>query len=42
MLYEVITRAVVFTLGRFSGVKGPGLMILIPAIQQMVRVVVFE
>ncbi len=31
-------RAVVFTLGRFSGVKGPGLMILIPIIQQMVRV----
>ena len=23
-------RAVVFTLGRFSGVKGPGLIILIP------------
>ncbi len=31
-------RAVVFTLGRFSGVKGPGLMILIPVVQQMVRV----
>jgi regulator of protease activity HflC (stomatin/prohibitin superfamily) len=31
-------RAVVFTLGRFSGVKGPGLVILIPFIQQMVRV----
>src|SRR5690606_2755664 len=31
-------RAVVFTLGRFSGVKGPGLIILIPVVQQMVRV----
>jgi regulator of protease activity HflC (stomatin/prohibitin superfamily) len=31
-------RGVVFTLGRFTGVKGPGLIILIPYIQQMVRV----
>lgn len=31
-------RGVVFTLGRFTGVKGPGLIILIPVIQQMVRV----
>jgi regulator of protease activity HflC (stomatin/prohibitin superfamily) len=31
-------RAVVFTLGRFTGTKGPGLIILIPFIQQMVRV----
>jgi regulator of protease activity HflC (stomatin/prohibitin superfamily) len=31
-------RGVVFTLGRFSGVKGPGLFILIPFIQQMIRV----
>ncbi len=31
-------RAVVFTLGRFTGVRGPGLIILIPVIQQMVRV----
>lgn len=31
-------RGVVFTLGRFSGVKGPGLIILIPYIQQMVKV----
>ena len=31
-------RGVVFTLGRFTGVKGPGFMILIPFIQQMVRV----
>lgn len=31
-------RAVVFTLGRFTGVKGPGLMLLVPFVQQMVRV----
>ncbi|WP_119389559.1 slipin family protein [Taklimakanibacter lacteus] len=31
-------RGVVFTLGRFSGVRGPGLIILIPLVQQMVRV----
>jgi len=31
-------RGVIFTLGRFSGVKGPGLIIVIPFIQQMVRV----
>ncbi len=30
-------RAVVFTLGRFSGVKGPGLILIIPVIQQAVR-----
>jgi regulator of protease activity HflC (stomatin/prohibitin superfamily) len=31
-------RGVIFTLGRFSGVKGPGLIILIPLAQQMVKV----
>ena len=31
-------RAVVFTLGKFEAVKGPGLVILIPFIQEMVRV----
>ncbi len=30
-------RGVVFTLGRFSRVAGPGLVLLIPGIQQMVR-----
>ncbi len=39
-------RAVVFTLGRFTGVKGPGLVIIIPFIQQVVkmelRTVVFD
>ncbi|EXJ16175.1 slipin family protein [Imhoffiella purpurea] len=32
------TRGVVFTLGRFSGVKGPGLIFVIPGIQSMVKV----
>lgn len=31
-------RGVVFTLGRFTGVKGPGLIIIIPWVQQLVRV----
>jgi hypothetical protein len=31
-------RAVVFTLGRFTAVRGPGLIIIIPLIQQIVRV----
>ena len=31
-------RAVVFLLGRFQRVKGPGLIVVVPGIQQMVRV----
>lgn len=31
-------RGVVFMLGRFWGVKGPGIIIIIPLVQQMVRV----
>jgi regulator of protease activity HflC (stomatin/prohibitin superfamily) len=31
-------RGVIFTLGRFTKVKGPGLIIVIPIVQQMVRV----
>ena len=31
-------RGVIFTLGRFTGVKGPGLIILIPVVQQLVKV----
>jgi len=31
-------RGVVFFLGRYQGVKGPGLIIIIPVIQQLVRV----
>src|SRR6185436_18557537 len=31
-------RAVVFFLGRFQGVKGPGLILILPVVQQIVRV----
>ncbi|WP_419728863.1 slipin family protein [Lichenicola sp.] len=31
-------RAVVFTLGRFERVRGPGLVLLVPFVQEMVRV----
>ena len=31
-------RAVVFTLGRFSGIKGPGMFFIFPGVQQIVRV----
>jgi regulator of protease activity HflC (stomatin/prohibitin superfamily) len=31
-------RGVMFTLGRFTGVRGPGLILMIPLAQQMVRV----
>ena len=31
-------RGVVFTLGRYAGTKGPGLIIVWPLVQQMVRV----
>ena len=45
-IFREYERGVVFTLGRFWQVKGPGLVIIIPGIQQVVRVdlrtVVFE
>src|SRR5437870_3789968 len=31
-------RAVVFTLGRFAGIRGPGLILIVPVIQRMRRV----
>ena len=31
-------RAVVFTLGRFTGIKGPGIFLLVPLAQKMVKV----
>jgi regulator of protease activity HflC (stomatin/prohibitin superfamily) len=31
-------RAVIYTLGRLTGVKGPGLVIVIPGLQRMTRV----
>jgi regulator of protease activity HflC (stomatin/prohibitin superfamily) len=39
--FKILTeyeRGVIFQLGRFHGVKGPGLIILIPVLQRMVRV----
>src|SRR4051794_2522954 len=41
MSVKVVTeyeRGVVFRLGRVTGAKGPGLIILIPAVDRMVRV----
>ena len=31
-------RAVVFNLGRFQAVRGPGLILIVPFVQQIVRV----
>lgn len=31
-------RGVMFTLGRYTGTKGPGLILMVPIVQQMVRV----
>jgi len=37
-IFREYERGVVFTLGRFWKVKGPGLVIIVPGIQQAVRV----
>ena len=37
-VFREYQRGVIFTLGRFTGVKGPGLIFLWPIIQQMVRI----
>jgi regulator of protease activity HflC (stomatin/prohibitin superfamily) len=37
-IFREYERGIVFTLGRFSKVAGPGLVMVIPAIQQVVRV----
>ncbi len=37
-IFREYERGVVFTLGRFQSVKGPGLVIIVPVIQQVVRV----
>ena len=37
-IFREYERGVFFTLGRFSGVKGPGIVFLVPLIQQAVRV----
>jgi regulator of protease activity HflC (stomatin/prohibitin superfamily) len=37
-IFREYERGVMFTLGRFTGVKGPGFILMLPYIQQMVRV----
>jgi regulator of protease activity HflC (stomatin/prohibitin superfamily) len=37
-VFREYERGVMFTLGRYTGVKGPGLILILPYIQQMVRV----
>ena len=37
-IFREYERGVVFTLGRYTGTKGPGLVLIVPAIQQVVRV----
>ena len=37
-ILQEFERAVVFRLGRFTGVRGPGLIILIPGLEKMTRV----
>ena len=37
-IFREYERGVVFTLGRYTGTKGPGLVLIVPAIQQAVRV----
>lgn len=37
-IFREYERGVMFTLGRFTGVKGPGFVLMLPYIQQMVRV----
>jgi len=37
-VFREYERGVVFTLGRFTGVKGPGLVFIVPLVQQVVRV----
>ena len=37
-VFREYERGVMFTLGRFSGVKGPGLILILPYVQQIVRV----
>ncbi len=37
-IFREYERGVVFTLGRFTSVRGPGLIIIVPFVQQIVRV----
>jgi regulator of protease activity HflC (stomatin/prohibitin superfamily) len=37
-IFREYERGVVFTLGRYTGTKGPGLVLIVPVVQQVVRV----
>ena len=37
-IFREYERSVLFTLGRFSGLRGPGLVLIVPGFQQLVRV----
>ncbi len=37
-IFREYERGVMFTLGRYTGTKGPGLVLMVPLVQQMVRV----
>jgi regulator of protease activity HflC (stomatin/prohibitin superfamily) len=37
-IFREYERGVLFTLGRYTGTRGPGLVLLVPVIQQLVRV----
>jgi regulator of protease activity HflC (stomatin/prohibitin superfamily) len=37
-IFREYERGVMFTLGRYTGTKGPGLILLVPLVQQVVRV----
>jgi regulator of protease activity HflC (stomatin/prohibitin superfamily) len=37
-IYREYERGVMFTLGRYTGTKGPGLILVVPIVQQVVRV----
>src|SRR5690349_19720984 len=37
-IFREYERGVVFTLGRYTGTKGPGLVLIVPMVQQVVRV----
>src|SRR4051794_7922667 len=37
-IFREYERGVLFTLGRYTGTRGPGLVLIVPLVQQMVRV----
>ena len=37
-IFREYERGVIFTLGRYTGIKGPGLVLIVPFVQQAVRV----